>query len=294
MRRVSVLSVGALLMVGFVAMAAGSASATHTPKPPVSTVKSIVPDHGSTAGGTIVKIKGKNLVTATAVDFGSTAASFEVDGSALVATAPADSSPETVQVTVTTSDGVTAVTSADQFTYELDSPTISNISPKSGPALGGTKVKISGSNLSGATVVDFGSTPSGTVTQDSANEITATAPAEAVGTVAISVTTGNGTTPPDPADLFTYKVDAPRVTSLSPENGTVGTQVTIGGSGFSKVTSVDFGGVSAPIFTINSGKSITATVPSGSGTVEVTVTDANGTSGPDDPFTQFTYVVSAS
>jgi hypothetical protein len=292
MRRVSTFAIGALLAVGVVTGVAGTASA-HTPKPPVSTVTSLVPDHGPTDGGTTVKIKGKNLITASAVDFGTTpATSFTIQGNSVVATSPTETAGA-VDVRVTTSDGTTAITPADQFTYELNTPTIQNIGPKSGATIGGTRVSIVGSNLTGATVVDFGSVPAASFAVISPKVIQAVSPASpggAVGPVAISVTTPDGTTPPDPADLFTYKVDAPRVTSVAPDNGPNlgGTMVTITGDGFSKVTAVDFGSSSAA-FTINSGHSITATSPAGSGTVEVTVTDAKGTSSTNPPSTEFTY-----
>jgi len=289
MRRISVMSIGALLVLGPVLGVAGSAGA-HTPKPPVSTVTGLVPNHGPTDGGTTVKIKGKNLISASAVVFGSSpAASFTISGNSVVATSPAESAGP-VNVQVTTSDGTTAITSADVFTYVLNSPTIQNIGPKSGPTIGGTKVSIVGSDLAGATVVDFGSTPSPSITVISPKVIEAISPPGSLGTVAISVLTPDGTTPPDPADSFTYKVDAPKVTSVAPDVGPSagGTPVTITGSSFSKVTAVDFGGIPAS-FTVKSGKSISAVSPAGTGAVQVTVTDANGTSAANPPSTTFTY-----
>jgi len=289
MRRYGMLSVGALLAVGVVTGVAGDAGA-HTPKPPVSTVTSVVPDHGPTDGATTVKIKGKNLITASAVVFGTTpATSFTIQGNSVVATSPAETAGP-VDVRVTTSDGTTAISSGDQFTYELSTPTIQNIGPKSGASIGGTKVSIVGSNLSGATVVNFGATPSPSFTVISPKVIEAVSPPGALGTVAISVTTPDGTTPADPADLFTYKVDAPKVNSVAPDTGpnAGGNSVTITGSGFSKVTAVDFGSTPASV-TIDSGKSITATAPAGSGVVEVTVTDAKGTSAANPPSTEYTY-----
>lgn len=72
----------------------------------------------------------------------------------------------------------------------------------------------------------------------------------------------------------------PTVTGLSPNDGpTAGhAQVTIEGSGFADGARVDFGETPALSVTINSASSITATSPAGSGSVDVTVADAVGTS----------------
>ncbi len=81
-------------------------------------------------------------------------------------------------------------------------PVVSNISPSAGPVAGGTTVTITGTNLSGQTAVDFGST-AGTVTADSATSITVTSPS-GTGTVDVTVTTPNGTSAKTSADQFTY------------------------------------------------------------------------------------------
>ena len=83
---------------------------------------------------------------------------------------------------------------------------------------------------------------------------------------------------------------ADAVTSISPNSGppTGGTPVTITGNNFSGATAVQFGGNAATSFTVNSATSITATSPAGSGTVDVTVTNASGTSATS-AVDQFTY-----
>ncbi len=69
----------------------------------------------------------------------------------------------------------------------------------------------------------------------------------------------------------------PTVSSLSPTSGIHGTSVTITGTNFTSGSTVSFGGVAATA-TVNSPTQITATVPSGSGSVNVTVTTSVGTS----------------
>lgn len=77
---------------------------------------------------------------------------------------------------------------------------------------------------------------------------------------------------------------APVLTSLTPSSGpaTVFTSVVIAGSGFSNVgpLTVRFG-TKATTFTIDSDTQITAISPTGTGTVNVTVTaELDGTSNP--------------
>ena len=127
------------------------------------TVTGISPNSGSIAGGTTVTITGTNFTGATVVNFGTTAAvSFSVvNSTTITATSPAG--VDTVDVIVTTPGGTSATSTVDVFTYTIPqsttfSPTVTGISPNSGPTAGGTTVTITGTNLSGATVVYFGAT----------------------------------------------------------------------------------------------------------------------------------------
>ncbi|MDN2715587.1 IPT/TIG domain-containing protein [Janthinobacterium sp. SUN120] len=254
----------------------------------VPTVTSLSPTAGPIAGGSTVTISGTNFSGATAVTFGGTAAiGFTVNSATqITATAPAGSG--TVDVRVTTVGGTSATSAADQFTYVVV-PVVSSISPTAGPAAGGTTVIISGTNFSGATAVTFGATAATGFTVNSATQITATAPAGA-GTVDVRITTVGGTSATSAADQFTY-VAAPVVSSISPTSGPAagGTTVTISGTNFSGATAVTFGGSAASGFTVNSATQITATAPAGTGTVDVRVTTAGGTSATS-ANDQFTYV----
>ena len=177
------------------------------------------------------------------------------------------------------------------FIVQAVAPSVTSVSPTSGPSSGGTSVTITGSALTGATGVSFGGTAASSFTVNSDTSITATAPAHGSGTVDITVTTTGGTSTTSASDQFTY-LAPPAVTSLSPTAGPTagGTSVVITGTGFTGATAVKFGANNASSFTVNSSTQITATAPSGSaGTVDVTVTTANGTSstGASD---QYTYV----
>ncbi len=71
-------------------------------------------------------------------------------------------------------------------------PSISTISPTTGPAAGGTAVTISGSNFTGATGVTFDGTAGTALTVNSASSITVTTPAGTTGPADVVVTTPNG------------------------------------------------------------------------------------------------------
>jgi len=254
---------------------------TYTGSAPA--VSGVSPSSGPAAGGTSVTISGSNFSGASAVKFGgNAAASFTVNSATqIAATSPSGSG--TVDVTVTTPAGTSAASSSDQFTYNAtaQAPAVSGINPSSGPAGGGTSVTISGSNFSGVTAVKFGGNAAASYTVNSASQITATSPAGS-GTVDVTVTTGAGTSATSSSDRFTYNAAAqpPAVSGISPSSGSTsgGTSVTISGSNFSGASAVKFGGNAAASFTVNSSTQITATSPAGSGTVDVTVTTAAGTS----------------
>ena len=85
----------------------------------------------------------------------------------------------------------------------VPSPVLTSVSPSEGPASGGTQVTITGTNLSGASAVKFGSTNASSYQVNSASSITAAAPAGS-GTVDVTVSTIGGTSVTSPADQYTY------------------------------------------------------------------------------------------
>jgi len=82
-------------------------------------VTHVGPAKGTTAGGTTVKIQGSGFTEATAVHFGSTAATAVtvVSSTSMTAVSPAGSAG-TVDVTVTSPTGTSPVTTTDHFTYK--------------------------------------------------------------------------------------------------------------------------------------------------------------------------------
>ena len=238
-------------------------------------VSDLNPASGPTAGGTSVTITGSSFTGTTAVSFGATpATSFTVDSATqITAVAPAQTAGS-VDVSVTGPGGTSPVSVADQYSF-VAAPTLTLATPPSVPEGGGTSVILTGTALTGATLVSVGSV-SVPFTVDSDTQITFTAPAGTV-TVNITVTTAGGISNPQPIGF----IRAPQVSSLSPASGptTGGTSVTITGSNFTGATAVSFGGVPATSFTINSNTQITAVAPAAAaGSVDVRVTGPGGTS----------------
>jgi hypothetical protein len=116
-------------------------------------------------------------------------------------------------------------------------PTVTSVTPSSGPATGGTSVTIEGTFFKNVRAVKFGVTNAASFTVNGPTSITATSPAAAVGAVDVTVTIPGGrTSATSPADHFEF---TPTVTGVSPNTGPPagGTPVTITGSGFAVGTS---------------------------------------------------------
>lgn len=87
----------------------------------------------------------------------------------------------------------------------IAAPAVTSLNPSSGPAAGGTRVVITGTDLSGATIVKFGAVSATSFTVDSTTQITAISPlAAAAAIVDVVVTTASGASTTAAADQFTY------------------------------------------------------------------------------------------
>jgi plastocyanin len=83
-------------------------------------------------------------------------------------------------------------------------PAIKRVAPRKGPDTGETMVTITGTNFTGAEVVKFGSVEAKTFAVTSDTSITAVSPAEAAGTVDVSITTPYGTSVSSHHDHFRF------------------------------------------------------------------------------------------
>jgi len=254
--------------------------------PLAPSITAVGPSTGPASGGTAVYLSGTGFSGATAVNFGTTAVGFQVNnGSVIIATSPAGTSGATVDVRVVGPGGTSAITVNDQFTYTAavppQVPTVSAVSPNSGPSAGGTVVYITGTNFTSVTMVRFGGVSASSYTIG-ASLIQATSPSGTAGTaVDVTVTTAGGTSATSLADKFTYAAAiAPTVTGTSPTTGPAAgaTTVYLTGSGFTGLTAVNFGSNLATGIAALSDTLAQATSPAGTGTVHVTVTAPGGTS----------------
>jgi hypothetical protein len=142
-----------------------------------------------------------------------TGLSFSTTTGQITGTPTAVLATTTFTVTVTDQTTPSAQTSSKTFglTVVVAAPSVSAVTPNTGPTTGGTAVTISGANFTGATSVKFGATSATSFTVISATQISAVVPAGSLGTVDVTVRTAAGTTANSAADQFTYAVPADSV-----------------------------------------------------------------------------------
>jgi RHS repeat-associated protein len=192
--------------------------------------------------------------------------------SQIVGTVPTGATTGPVTVTVN------GVGSNPDVLFSLPNPIVSSIVPSSGPV--GTQVQINGSGFGASqgtsTVKIYGNAL--TVNSWSDSQIVVTLPTNTVsGPVQVTVGGNNSNSNID------FTVPAPQITSLSPNNGPVNTQVTVNGSGFQASrgsSQITFNNI-APTLISWSDTQIVAKVPSGATTGPVVVT-VNSTSSNQD------------
>ncbi len=252
--------------------------------PTAPTVTSFTPTSGPATGGTVVTITGTNFATGATVHFGGVLASgiTLVSSTQLRATTPAGTAgARSVQVTNT--NGLSA-TPAAQFTYTATSggPTITSVSPSSGPIAGGTTITITGANyvLGAGGEIRVGGVVATGIAYISSTQLRAVTPASTAGARDVLVRNPNGVT----ATLtggFTYTAPAstPTLTSVAPSSGSTagGTTITLTGTNFVSGATVRVGGTAATNVTFVGATQVTARTPAGTaGARDVQITNPNG------------------
>ena len=162
-------------------------------------ITSVTPLHGSILGGTQITINGTNLVGTTAVNIGGVACtSLQVLSPTLVkAVTPAGAAGE-ASIAIVSAAGSTLVPTP--FSYVLQS--ITSVSPNIGIYSGGTAITITGTFLSGATIVKVGGVPATNVVAVDSNTVTAVTPAGSVGAASVEVIGAKGTATATNAFLY--------------------------------------------------------------------------------------------
>ncbi|WP_426059460.1 T9SS type A sorting domain-containing protein [Hymenobacter sp. B1770] len=175
-------------------------------------ISTLTPSNGPT--GSLFDVAGTDLSGATAVTFtsGSTATSapagFVVAGNTRLTgvQVPAGLAPGPYAVTVTTVGGTS---NGLAFTVVVPAPTLTAISPTSGPV--GTSVTITGTNLTNVTGVSFNGTAATIFSTGTGTTATATVPAGAT-TGLVTATTSGGTST---GVTFTVTNPTPVITATS-------------------------------------------------------------------------------
>lgn len=180
----------------------------EVPPGPAPTVTKLSANKGEAAGGTQVTISGSGFVGVDAVRFGSVpAAGFTVGSAGSITAIAPPGTTGSVNVTVTTKNGTSAASTKNVFKY--GSPTVTAVSPSSGPRDGGTVVTVTGSGFSpgSATTFEFGKGDGTSVDCSSTTSCTVTSPAAAkAGAVDVRAKVGTKTSKKNaPADRFTYE-----------------------------------------------------------------------------------------
>jgi hypothetical protein len=204
-----------LLMAAWLAVLAlyavtGGVAPAYAAKLP--TVTSVTPSSGPVTGGTSVTIEGTRFKNVRSVEFGSTnATSFMVKSKKSITAISPAGAVGTVDVTVTIRGKRSSTPiSADQFEF---TPTVTGVSPNTGPPAGGTPVTITGSGFAvgkSATIIRFGeSTEAVGVDCSTPTECTATtsqaSPGERISAVDVTAIVNEVASPPTSADRFTYQ-----------------------------------------------------------------------------------------
>jgi YVTN family beta-propeller protein len=171
-------------------------SATHDRERPTGARR---PHHRATALAATLALAATGLTAVAAPAYAADGPLAYVSNSYGTTVSVINTATNTVSATISGFNDPTGIVVAPPTT-----PTVTALSPTTGPAAGGNTVTITGTNLSGATAVAFGPGNNATNISCTATTCTATAPPAAAGTVDVQVTTPGGTSATSSADQYTY------------------------------------------------------------------------------------------
>jgi hypothetical protein len=226
----------------------GSRAYTLEVHPVVPVVTDVSPATGSVYGGTDVTLSGSGFTGATTVRFGdAAAASFRVESdTTITATSPAGA-VGTVDLTVTTPGGTTAVGEADRFRFTAPVVTVTTATlpdGKQGTAYSQTLAAEGDQSGTYAFAVSDGALPNGLELR---SDGTLTGTPTAHGTFDVTVTATGGDGYSGSADYtLVIASSVPTITAVTPSTGSAGDAVTITGTDLGGAT-VTIGGVTASV-----------------------------------------------
>lgn len=159
----------------------------------------------ATALSSILATNGTPAVPVLANNGGPTPTVALVAGSPAINASDAGATSRDQRGFAPPADGAVRDIGAFEFNGVDPAPSITSLSPASGPAEGGTRVVITGTRLRGATGVKFGAADASLVSSATNTTLIVTSPA-GTGTVNVTVTTPDGTSSTTgTADDFTYQ-----------------------------------------------------------------------------------------
>jgi subtilase family serine protease len=178
----------------------GSTSAT------TAKITSVSPAAGPLKGGNTVTIHGSGFLPIAGADeaaVGLKVVAISCSTSTKCTIKMPKEGTGTVNVQIAVEDGleVSALTNSDHYEY-VAAARISSLSPRSGPARGGNRVTIHGSNFIGTVVVHFGH-KTARIVSHSATKLVVVAP-RGSGTVSVTVSAAGGTSSPNRASRYRY------------------------------------------------------------------------------------------
>ncbi len=192
---------------------------SHGGYPALPTVTSISRTTGNTAGYAAVTITGTGFTSATAVLFDPMVPSAKhpaagtdltvVNATTITVRSPAHKAGA-VPVRVVTAHGTSVPSRGGAFHYSASTPipVVTHISVSSGPVTGGTTVTVTGTQLTGASRVLFGSGTGTNLKVTSATRLTVVSPVGLTGTVDVRVVSPRGRSATATADRFSYAFPA--------------------------------------------------------------------------------------
>ena len=158
---------------------------------------------------------------------------------------------------------------------EDPTPSITSLSPGSGAI--GDKVTITGQNLSAVDKINFGSASTTPASKTTTQIVTAVPDGVAPSNIKVTVSAAGKS-----SNTLDFEVlpSIPEITSLTPDKGSIGMEVSVKGKYLANAINVTFGTKQVTAFTSNTDGEVKVNVPSelGVGAFDVTVKTAGGTS----------------
>ncbi len=221
--------------------------------------------------GTVVVLRGVGFTPGSAVRFNGAAATVlhYVNAGEVQATVPSGATSGPVTLTNTGAPVGTVRARASYTATPSVPPTIASFSPAS--AITGTKVMITGTNLSGASSIKFGNLPTANFTVYSPTLLGVRVPDGATqGKITVTTAAGIATS----SQSFTPTLS---ISGFSPATGPAGTVVDIHGIGFTPASTVQFNLIPATSVIFISSTELKATAPAGAGSGRITLATTAGT-----------------